>query len=1031
MVVQAKITINGRYRLLDELGRGGMGVVHRAYDRLFDRVVALKQVNFHAVAAHRQVEELRVLLAQEFHLLASLWHPNVIGVLDYGFDADRQPFYTMQWVEHHRTLIQAAQPVDLLSRLDLFRQTFEALEYLHRRGIVHYDLKPSNVLVDLNDQVRLMDFGLAAKLARYNVFAGTPTYMAPEVLRGQLGTPATDLYTVGVMLHEVFARAIPFVSGDGKLDLESVLHQPIDLPTLIAATGSAPLALVIARLLAKHPEDRYANARTALTALYRAFNETPPREAPVIRESHLRPPFVGREQPVAQLTEALDAAIAGHGSAWLIGGESGVGKSRLADELKAIALTRGVQVLNGQGIEDSGAPYQFWRLPLRQLVLQAPPYSIDASPLTMVIPDVEMLTGEPTRALHPDDSRRQEALIEAIRALFAAQTQPALLVLEDLQWARESLVPLAALIESCARLSLLIVGIYRSDEFGSLPKQLPGSQVIMLDRFGRDEIHRLTAAILGSEERAAHLVDGLVEQTEGNAFYLVEFMRLLAEMAGGLDAIGDEPPESGWMTEGIRALLLRRLNRIPAEDFLYLRYAAIIGRDIDFEALHSIDPTFDYNRWLATNVNGGILEVSVGSRVRFTHDKMREALLATIPDARRVELYWLVASAYEIGHADDPEYAFRLFSMWKEAGDADKMRIYAEEAIKVALVSNDPDTADMLLGALLDLTPPTDPGARARLLARKVDVTHLNGLPFTEVEVILSDIMYNSENVTDSTALVEIYSIVATIYSNYGSYADGISAVGRALPYAEALGDIDAQIDLWTRLTALHYRLGAIDHASDAQARAESLLTPDSPPKTRYLVRRFTPELLRAQGRALEAYQTLKALIEDFQNIISVTAINSLWANLGVAAWQLGYFDEAQQAAQLALDMHKPNEANWYTANMTNLLGYIAFDQQDYGAAAAYFRRALIIATQLGAVSVILDVLLGIARIRLASDDPDGAGELIGLALAHPESNEDVRITAAPILETLRTSANPVTVESALARGAALDLTTVVDGILL
>ncbi len=1038
MIAHAKITINGRYRLLDELGRGGMGVVYRAYDRLFDRLVALKQVNFHDPNALEKNDELRVLLAQEFHLLASLWHPGVITVLDYGFDADRQPFYTMQWVEHHRTIIEAAREVDLPARLDLFRQTFEALEYLHRRGIIHYDLKPSNVLVDLNDQVRLMDFGLAAKLARYNVFAGTPTYMAPEVLRGDPGTPATDLYTVGVLLHEVFARGLPFLK-DGRVDLESILTRPIDLPALIAATGSAPLALVIARLLAKHPDDRYPNARAALTALYRAFNETPPTEAPVIRESHLRPPFIGREQPLAQLTSALDEARAGRGSAWLIGGESGIGKSRLADEVRAIALTRGVQVLIGQGIEDSGAPYQFWRLPLRQLVLQAPPHSFDTSPLTMVIPDIEMLTGEPTRALHPDEARRQEELTEAICTLFAVQPQPVLLVLEDLQWARESMIPLAALIERVATLPVLIIGVYRSDEFSGLPKRLPGTQVISLGRFERDEIARLTAAVLGSAERAEHLVDVLMEQTEGNVFYLIEFMRLLAEMAGGLDAIGDvlPLPEDGWMTEGIRSLLMRRLNRIPPEDFLYLRYAAIIGREIDFEALRAIDPTFDYNRWLSTNVNNGILEMVVGGRARFTHDKMREALLVTIPETRRAELYWLVASAYEVGRADDPERAFQLALMWREAGDAEKVRHYAELALTLAHTPTSAKTVETLYDILLSHVPEADLAKRLELLARYADSMHTLSQPFSLIMAQIEQALavgeafsHQAKGRADSAVLVKAMEALARVCSNYDGYAQGVRAVQIALLHAEALDNIPVQIDLWVRAILLYTRLGEIDQAVMAQQRAAALLTPDSPPEMRYRVRRALPQLLRAQGRTRESYQQLRSLLTEFGDIMSKDDRFNMQLNSAVAAWEIKLFDVAEAQAKALITVAAEEQTQYDVANLTNLLGYVQFDKGDHASAVTSFRSALRLAHQLNATSLTLDILVGIARIRLMAGDAEGAAELIGLALLHPTSNEDVRITAAPVLQQLQSSGDRAAIDAAVARGGKADLAQIVSDIL-
>jgi len=124
--------LDGRYHILGEIGRGGMGVVFRVRDRLFDRVIALKRVSFDAAALNAHDQRLRHQLANEFRLLASLWHPSIITVLDYGFGVDQDPFYIMPLIEHPRTLLEAAAPLDLRGRITLFGQLLEALDYLYR-----------------------------------------------------------------------------------------------------------------------------------------------------------------------------------------------------------------------------------------------------------------------------------------------------------------------------------------------------------------------------------------------------------------------------------------------------------------------------------------------------------------------------------------------------------------------------------------------------------------------------------------------------------------------------------------------------------------------------------------------------------------------------------------------------------------------------------------------------------------------------------------------------------------------------------
>lgn len=180
--------ISQRYLLRHKIGDGGMGEVYAAFDRLTGALIALKRV---LVAAHDLTfgtkpseGDLRRVLAGEFRVLASLRHPHIISVLDYGFDADRVPYYTMTLVEDARTVVQAAPGLTLEGRVAAFAEMLQALAYLHRRGILHRDLKPGNVLVDKYGVVKLLDFGLATQ-DRALGSSGTLAYMPPELVQQQ------------------------------------------------------------------------------------------------------------------------------------------------------------------------------------------------------------------------------------------------------------------------------------------------------------------------------------------------------------------------------------------------------------------------------------------------------------------------------------------------------------------------------------------------------------------------------------------------------------------------------------------------------------------------------------------------------------------------------------------------------------------------------------------------------------------------------------------------------------------------------
>src|SRR5258708_8106355 len=142
---------NNRYRIESEIGRGVMGVVYRATDRLLGQPVALKRVNTSAealmLASVSDSVDGRLALAQEFQTLASLWHPNIISVLDYGFDTEHQPYFTMDLLENPLRLTDYGRTIQVQDKIPLLWQALLSLKYLHRPGVLHRDLKPTNIPV--------------------------------------------------------------------------------------------------------------------------------------------------------------------------------------------------------------------------------------------------------------------------------------------------------------------------------------------------------------------------------------------------------------------------------------------------------------------------------------------------------------------------------------------------------------------------------------------------------------------------------------------------------------------------------------------------------------------------------------------------------------------------------------------------------------------------------------------------------------------------------------------------------------------
>ncbi len=667
--------IGKQYQLIDELGSGGMGTVYRAIDRLTGQQVALKQVSAPvADSGSLRLSEAgaktndRLKLAREFRLLASLRHPNIISVLDYGFDDMRRPFYTMELVEEPLNLLDAGGQLGLRAQVGLLLQMFQALAYLHRRGVIHRDIKPGNVIVD-GEQVKLVDFGISEfsdHVTRSTSMSGTVPYMAPELLRGEPASLSSDLYSAGVMAYELFAGRHPHYAESLPAMMMKAVNDP---PSLSTTEFDARLIPIIERLLAKSPRERFDTANDVITTLAGALEMELPGKSLEIRESFLSAAkLVGRDQEVQQLRGYLEEAIKGRGRVLLVGGESGVGKSRLLEELRSLSLVEGTLVVSGQAVQGGGEPYEVWRPAARWLALLGNADNRRASALKTIVPDLDELLGRPIPEppnLDPRATRR--LVLQVVGELLETLQQPVVAILEDVHWTgSESLVLLDHLESLARRLPLLIVASFRDDEAPELPAAVPGAEVMKLGRLGSESIAELSESILGRGGRQPQVLELLRRETEGNAFFLVEIMRALAEEAGRLDRVGEFDLPQNISTGGIRRVIQRRLDQVPRSYRPLLQLAAVAGRELDLQLLAEFAGEIDVEGWLHACSEVAVLEAE-GQHWRFSHDRLRQALLLSLPASLKREHHRRVAEAIERLALDRVS---ALAHHWSQAADA-------------------------------------------------------------------------------------------------------------------------------------------------------------------------------------------------------------------------------------------------------------------------------------------------------------------------------------------------------------------------
>lgn len=322
----------GRWRLLSELGRGGMGtvwLVERANER-FAQQAALKLVR-----RGMDSDEVLARFRRERHILARLEHPNIARLLDGDLAADGRPFFVMERVDGLPiTSYCAAVAATLERRLELFRVVCHAVQYAHRSLVVHSDLKPSNVMVTATGEVKLVDFGIATvltaegeeaatRLLQASGRALTPDYAAPEQVRGDVVTTATDVYQLGVLLFELLTGERPFAVRDqGRREVTRLIcDTPPPRPStnvggLLAGRSRATRAdldAIVAMALRKEPELRYPSAEV-LAAEVEAHLGGQPVRARGDRIGYLAGRFFRRHRlAVAGTVAALGLALGGFG----------------------------------------------------------------------------------------------------------------------------------------------------------------------------------------------------------------------------------------------------------------------------------------------------------------------------------------------------------------------------------------------------------------------------------------------------------------------------------------------------------------------------------------------------------------------------------------------------------------------------------------------------------------------------------------------------------------------------------------------
>ena len=672
-------------------GRGGMGIVYRATHVTLDREVALKVIAQEFSRDH----EFRERFQREFRAAASIQHPNVIPVYHAG-EYDGLLYVTMRYVDGTdlARFLQAEGRLEPSTAAYLIAQVADALDAAHKNGIVHRDVKPANVLIEVDGErmhATLTDFGLmkdlraTTQITQAGSVIGTFDYLAPEQLNEGPVDARTDVYALGGVLYQALTGKVPYPRETAAATMLAHLDSPPPSVLSILPDASELLGEVVRRAMAKDPRDRYPSAgdlgRSALAAAQDRRTSAEERSvaagaaAPdsILHQepSAPLPPalavetgsgrFVGREALLDVLASRYADAQAGTRQFVLLAGEPGIGKTRLATELARRAHHDGATVLYGRNDPESLVPYQPFIAALDHYVshrehLRLPPeLALELTEVARFVPGLRKYVPELKQTLAEEPEMRRYRLFEGVTRLlaFAARERPVVLLLDDLHWADPSTTLLLGhLLQDAAPMRLLVLGTARTFE-GELLTRLRRQGA-----FEKLELTGLTAdetrALIARDDVTSGFVQRLAEETEGNPFFIEETLRSLPELEErALSRIA--------VPEGVKELIGRRLEQLSPTANQVLGVASVVGRRFDLTLLETLLEQ-DVLDALEEAVAGGLIRESGElDTFAFAHALVRETLYEGQSTSRRVRLHRRIGEALEAsGTANPAELAYHF-----------------------------------------------------------------------------------------------------------------------------------------------------------------------------------------------------------------------------------------------------------------------------------------------------------------------------------------------------------------------------------
>ncbi len=649
-----ELQLPGRYQIRTVLKDTPGTCVYRVFDISDKRDEAIKILR-HELSDPQQTLRFKA----EFTTLVSLDHPSIIKVYDFGLLQNCFPYFTMEFFAGKRiSEYFDGQNWDQL--YDVILQIASALHHIHHLGIIHLDLKPSNVLVSEHGVAKIMDFGLAIESHQVldRKIRGTLQYMAPEVLKQDRVDSRADLYALGMTLYETVTGALP---GYGKAPIDVIrmhLDEDVRPPSAINPRVPTELERIIMRLLEKDPRDRYPSAAALLLEVAEAAGKTAPTGALLLGRGELfAAPLIGRRTEVNQLGTLIDEARAGRGNGVIIAGNEGMGKKRIVRDATLRAQLDGARVFCGRCPVNRKTIYAPFFEIFHQLVTAVNPDADVPEEIRRILRPVTLSTPEPpTSGNQGEKYRLYNRIVQSMQDIYGflnangdTSGTPLIIVIEDLQWADPSTAELFSfLIGEAKHNKLLVIGtltLENSSEasiegttsglvFWEQKAKEGGFPLIRIDALSEPLVREHIQSLLGEQNVTDEFVRWMLWESAGSPINI----RRIVDYLINHDHLQWSP--KGWSVDvehlralripsGAASILLEKVDSLDPAHRAMLEVAATSGEVSELELLTKLsdlspERTYEIVRKL---IRSNLLDESAdGKSVKFPQIHLRDAV---------------------------------------------------------------------------------------------------------------------------------------------------------------------------------------------------------------------------------------------------------------------------------------------------------------------------------------------------------------------------------------------------------------------